>query len=341
MTTPRPARTLGAYALAPTIDDTHAVGEFYDGLRALEIDAIEHPLMATGHPSLDPAWQRRHLHDWQLVVTAIPRTMVRLGQGSGYGLASSDEDGRLAALADLAEVRDLALRLADEAGRRRVLAVEVHSAPAPTHASARGVVGSAGAFARSLAEIATWDLAGAEIVIEHNDALVAEQEPAKGFFPLADEIAVARAVGGAPAGGAPAGGAHPVIGVSVNWGRSAIEGRSASTPLTHTRAAAEAGVLRGIIFSGATDQESAWGTPWDDGHIAPRGDDPALAASSASLLGLPEMRATLAAAGDVPLAFVGAKVTTQPATADVATRLEVARATLALVEEATHPHPHP
>lgn len=336
MTTPRPARTLGAYALAPTIDDARAIGEFYDGLRALEIDAIEHPLMATGHPSLEPAWQRRHLHDWQLVVTAIPRTMVRLGQAPGYGLASSDEDGRLAALADLADVRDLTLRLADEAGRPRVLAVEVHSAPAPTHGSARGVVGSAGAFARSLAEIASWDLAGAEIVIEHNDALVAEQEPAKGFFPLADEIAVARAVGGGPAGGA-----HPVVGVSVNWGRSAIEGRSASTPLAHTRAAAEAGVLRGIIFSGATDQHCAWGEPWDDGHIAPHGDDRALAASSASLLGLAQMRATLAAAGDAPLAFVGAKITTQPADADVATRLEVARATLALLEEATHPHPHP
>jgi hypothetical protein len=335
VTTPRPARTLGAYALAPTIDDAHAVEEFYDGLRTLEIDAIEHPLMAAGHPSLEPAWQRRHLHDWQLVVTAIPRTMVRLGQAAGYGLASSDEDGRLAALADLAEVRDLALRLADDAGRPRVLAVEVHSAPAPTHASARGVVGSAGAFARSLAEIAAWDLAGAQIVIEHNDALVDGQEPAKGFFPLADEIAVAHAVGD-PAGKGAA------VGVSVNWGRSAIEGRSASAPLAHTRAAAAAGVLRGIIFSGATDQESAWGTPWDDGHIAPRGDDPTLAASSASLLGLPEMRATLAAAGDVPLTFVGAKVTTQPPSADVTTRLAVASATLALLTEATHPHPpHP
>lgn len=292
---PRPARALGAYALAPAIDDASAVSAFYDGLRALEIDVIEHPLMAAGHPSLEPAghpslepaWQRRHLHDWSLIVTAIPRTMVRLGEAPGYGLVSSDEDGRLAALRDLAEVRDLALRLADEAGRPRVLAVEVHSAPAPTHASARGVVGSAGAFARSLAEIATWDLAGAEIVIEHNDALVAEQEPAKGFFALADEIAVARAVGGTPAAGG-----RPTIGLSVNWGRSAIEGRSTSTPLAHTRAAADAGVLRGIIFSGATDQESAWGAPWDDGHIAPRGDDPALATSSASLLGLPEMRAT-------------------------------------------------
>lgn len=335
MTSPRPARTLGAYALAPAIDDAHTVGEFYDGLRALEIDAIEHPLMAAGHPSLEPAWQRRHLHDWQLVVTAIPRTMVRLGQAPGYGLASSDEDGRLAALADLRDVRDLALRLADDAGRPRVLAVEVHSAPAPTQASARGVVGSAGAFARSLAELAAWDLAGAEIVIEHNDALVVGQEPAKGFFPLVDEIAVARAVGGAETAGE-----RPRIGLSVNWGRSAIEGRSASTPLAHARAAAEAGLLRGIIFSGAAAEASPWGVPWDDGHIAPRGDDPALAASSASLLGLPEMRATLAAAGDVPLAFVGAKVTTQPADADVATRLEVARATLALLTEATQPHPH-
>lgn len=333
MSNPRPARILGAYALAPAIDDVAAVGAFYDGLRDLPLDAIELPLMAPGHPSLEVAWQRRHLHThWQLVVTAIPRTMVRLATAPGYGLASSDDDGRRAALADLAEVRDLALRLADDAGRPRVTAVEVHSAPAPTHASARGVLGSAGAFARSLAEIASWDMAGAQLVIEHNDALVADQTPAKGFFPLADEIAVARALADVtlPDG-------RPAIGVSVNWGRSAIEGRSADTPVAHVRAAAEAGVLRGVIFSGATDAESDWGTPWDDGHIAPRGDDPALAASSASLLSLEEMRATLAAVGDAALSFVGAKVTTQPAGADVEARLAVARATLALIAKAAPP----
>ena len=335
MPSPRPARILGAYALTPAIDDVAAVAAFYDGLRELPLDAIEVPLMASGHPSLDAAWQRRHLHaEWQLVVTAIPRTMVRLGTSPGYGLASSDEDGRRAALDDLAQVRDLAQRLADDAGRPRVTAIEVHSAPAPSHASSRGVLGSAGAFGRSLAELASWDLAGAQIVIEHNDALVDDQVPAKGFFPLADELAAARALADLtlPDG-------RPAVGVSVNWGRSASEGRSPATPVAHVRAAADAGVLRGVIFSGATDVESAWGTPWDDGHIAPRGDDPALAASSASLLGLAEMRATLAAAGEASLSFVGAKVTTQPATADVETRLAVARATLALVAEATPPTP--
>ena len=67
------------------------------------------------------------------------------------GLASTSPEGRASALFALARVRDDVVRLHDIAGRRAVIAIEVHSAPRATNGS------SASAFARSLAEIAAWE----------------------------------------------------------------------------------------------------------------------------------------------------------------------------------------
>jgi len=305
---------LGAYALVaglPADDETPA----YAALADLGIAGIELPVGAADAGS---SWFGRNVHpDWDLVVTCIPTVMQRLGKDPAYGLASTDADGRRAALDDVAVARDLARRLADDSGRQRVRAVQVNSAP-------RGDLASLDAFARSLDELGSWDLAGATIAVEHCDAPRPGRPFSKGFLEVADELT---ALGGRPAG---------QFGLTVNWGRSAIEGRSTATPVEHVRAAAEAGLLAGVMFSGVTGSPAAtpvWGEPWDDGHMAPRGDDPALAISSESLLGPDEVAETLRAAGP-GLGYVGVKVTVRPPDAGVAQRLAVARAALAQVTRA-------
>lgn len=316
-----PALTLGTYALAPP--GAAAQDELDDRLRGpdgIAVEVVEVPLPAAGAPALDAARVARTLDPaWDLLVTCIPRTMATLATSPASGLASTDEDARRAALADVAQVRDLAHALADAAGRPRVRAIAVHSAPGPVH-------GSLDALEASLAELAGWDLAGAEIVVEHCDALVAGQVPAKGFFTLAEEIAVVARVRAAQPGAR--------LGVGINWGRSAIEGRSAATATAHVRSAARAGVLRALLFSGACASAGAWGPAWADTHIPPRGPHPALAASSGSALGIEEMRDALAAAAGCPLGFVGAKVSVRPTDADVDARVDLARATLALLADA-------
>ncbi|TRW45057.1 DUF4862 family protein [Georgenia yuyongxinii] len=178
-------------------------------------------------------------------------------------------------------------------------------------------------MARSLEEALSWDLAGAAVVVEHCDARVPGQEPAKGFFPLADELEVLGGLGGR-------------VGAGINWGRSAIEGRGAATATQHVAAAARARLLRALIFSGAAAGSTAWGPAWEDGHLPPRGADAALAASADSLLGAQEVRAALAAAAGADL-ILGAKVAVRPLDADVATRLAVARATLEMVAGGADP----
>ena len=217
---------LSGYIAAP--EDPAEEDEFFAGLVGLGIGGLEHALPLEGTRSLEPAW-----------VGAEPAARVGRRRLAGadddapprraptYGLGSLDEDQRAHALADVARARDLAVTLAQADGRRRVSAIEVHSAPGP-----RG--GSVEAFSRSLDEILGWDLAGAELLVEHCDAYVPGPTPAKGFWTLEDELAVVRSKG-LPA---------DVLGMCVNWGRSVIEGRSTATAVEHTQAVAEAGLLR-------------------------------------------------------------------------------------------------
>ena len=302
---------LGAYAMAPS--DPAAEETFYAGVAELGVGGLELPLPLEDAPSLEPSWIARNVRpEWDLLVTCIPTVVGRLGSSPAYGLASTDEAGRGRALRDVARARELALRLADAHGRRRVVAIQVHSAPGPAG-------GSRDALSRSLALILSWDLAGAQVLVEHCDALVPGQTAAKGFLSIEDEIA---AVGTAGAGA-------DRLGLRINWGRSAIEGRSPRTAVKHVQAAARAGLLRAVVFSGVADTETPWGPAWSDAHVPPRGDDPALAASLASLLGPVEITATLRAAGDVPR--VALKISGRPKDADVPARLAVARAALAQV----------
>jgi len=312
--TTKPDILIAGYMMAPT--DPTGEDAFFEALTSLDIAGLEYAMPVEGTRSLEPGWVERNVHpDWDLMVTLVPSMMVRLGTDPAYGLSSTDETSRAHALADIARARDLAVSLADTHGHRRVVAIEIHSAPGP-----RG--GSADALARSVDEILGWDVAGAEILLEHCDAAVEGRPAAKGFWSLEDEIAAVRAVGLAP----------DRLGMSVNWGRSVIEGRSTTTAVEHVQAVAEAGLLRALVFSGATGEDSPWAPEWADTHIPPRGDDPALALSSTSLLGIDEITETLRAAGDVPR--IGLKVAVRPTDADIPARIAVAQASINLVHAA-------
>ncbi|MCE0538880.1 DUF4862 family protein [Kineosporia rhizophila] len=305
---------LAAYITAPA--DPAGEDAFFDAVAELGLSGLEFALAPAGTRTLEPAWIRQHVRpDWDLVVSLVPSMMVALGQNPLYGLASDDETHRREALADVARARDLARTLADEYGTRRVAAIEVHSAPGP-----RG--GSRSAFERSLTEILEWDLAGAELLVEHCDAYVPDQTPAKGFFQLSDEIAAVQSFG-LPS---------DVLGMSLNWGRSAIEGHGPDLALEHIAAVNEAELLRAYIFSGATGEDTAWGPAWTDMHIPAHGSDAALASAAASLLGPNEIADTVKALGDVPR--TGLKVAARPRDADVATHLAVVTANLTQIAQA-------
>lgn len=271
---------VGAYAASPTLHawNPELEREYYDGLLALDtLRGLELPWIAGLHLH-DEKWLLRNLPaQWDLVVTDVAGTVRRVAEDAGYGLASADPDGRAAALADVARMRDDVHRLVDNSGRASVIAVELHSAPRRVGTDRRHL-------AQSLAEIASWDWAGGDLVVEHCDTDVADHPPAKGWSTLQDEVAAIAGTG---------------VGLSLNWGRSAIELRDARAVADQVREASASGALRGLILSGAASEPSDFGAAWEDAHLPFARSEEFPRGSADSLLTTDRAAEAIAAAGDL------------------------------------------
>jgi len=297
---------VSSYALASPAEpwDRAAEGALFDGLAGLGLAGLELPFTGRLH-SRDDAWLMAQLRpDWRFLLTLMPGTMNRLKEDPNFGLASADADGRRRAL-DFAETARRAIeRLNAHLGRKAVAAVELHSAPR----LGGGARSSLEAFAASLTELRGKDWGGAELLVEHCDAAVAGRAPEKGFLRIEDECAAIKLSSGA----APAR-------VLINWGRSAIETRSADGPLAHLRRARQAGLLAGLFFSGATAADPDYGE-WRDRH-AP------FSTSRASSLMNPDAAKAALAESSAP-SYVGMKIQPLPSTLTTPERLAMIRAGL-------------
>lgn len=306
---------LGAYALFAGLPDSQ-IADAYSAAGGLpEVGALEMPLAdAVGEqPSLGPVSNglpAAVLDRWDVIVTCIPTVMGRLALSPRYGLASIDDDGRAAAIADVRRALAVAVESAQACGRRRVRTVQLHSAPG-------GALGSTVALERSITELLGVEAAGAALVIEHCDAPRAGRAAEKGFLELENELAVLGSLD------------HDRAGLTVNWGRSAIEGRSAQTALEHIGAAAQTGRLMGLMFSGVAAAAGPWGGPWSDSHIPPRGAGGSADTYKESLLGMEEIAAATSAAGAVT--YLGCKITPGVTSAALSDRVEIARHALRMI----------
>jgi hypothetical protein len=162
---------------------------------------------------------------------------------------------------------------------------------------------------------------GAPVLLEHCDAFVAGQEPAKGFLDLDDEIEIVNRLRGD---------GHTDTGLVVNWGRSALEARSVDGPVRHLERARDAGVLHGLVFSGCAGRDSAFGPAWTDMHPGPA-HLPAPAGEPSSLLTDEQIRRCVEAAG--PVAVVGTKFAVRPHTLDAAARADAVAAGVEHVQQ--------
>ena len=278
---------IGAYASLPveTVDQE----TYYAELGTLPwCNGLEVPFKETLHD--DVAWLAARMAEsfTTNILTPIPGVMGRLGSNPAYGLASTDPDGRAAAFAHLTAANDAVRDFNDRLGHRFFTHVALHSAPK--------AAADKDAFAESLATVLEWDWDGAICVVEHCDAYNPELAPQKGFLTLDDELAVIAQFEGA----------STPIRASINWGRSAIEGRSADLPLEHITQASDSGLLAGLIFSGAHDRDNEYGPAWDDYHVAMNVDEPT------SVMTPELVAAAIDAACPKTLDYLGAKATLAP-----------------------------
>ncbi len=290
---------VAAYAASAALDEA-AEAALYEGIAALGVAGLEQPFFGALHRR-DEGWLIGQIRpDWSLVVTTLPGAMDRLNDDKRFGLASADPDGRKRALDFAESARRAVETLHRELGRRAVRAVLLHSAP---RLGGSGAKASLEGFADSLTELRGRDWRGAALLVEHCDAAAPGRAPDKGFLRIEDDILAAKLSGG-----------KTPIGVAINWGRSALETRSAEGPLEHLARARQSNLLGALFFSGVTPAHPEFGS-WRDSHA------PFSTSCPQSLLTPAAAKAALAAAPDCPL--IGLKLQTKPATMAVPQRLAV------------------
>ena len=295
---------VSAYAAAPPSAPWNraAEGALFDGLAGLDLAGLELPYYGRLHAH-DDAWLLAQLRPgWRYVLSLLHGTMDRLKEDQNFGLASMDTRGRRRALDFAESARRAVERLHDHFGQKVVAAVVLHSAPRPSGSGARS---SPESFTASLTELRALDWGGAELLVEHCDAAVPEHAPDKGFLRLEDECAALKLSSGPTAAR-----------IMINWGRSAIEARSADGPREHLRRARDSGLLAGLFFSGATPAHPDYGA-WKDSHA------PFSTSCPASILTPAAAKTALHEAGE--LAYLGLKIQPLPASLGVPERLALIR----------------
>lgn len=301
-------RVAGGYALATGLDLAARTDLYAAVLDLPTVDGLEVSVGAPTWPEDRVALLRAvsgRTRPVPVVVTTVGLAAA-LAPG-GAGIASPGQDERRAAVRALRAAADEVGELADRG--LSIAAVAVHSFPSvdPADASTAGL-----ALQRSLVELAVCEWGGASLVLEHCDARSAASMGSKGLLPLGAEL---------DAVGAAADESGTDIGVSLNTGRSAIEGRGAAAVAEHVRAVEQAGFLRGVIVSGAAEAASAYGPAWTDVHPPLRDQLPE------SALSPEQVRAVLETIAP-PLRFDGAKVSPASTDAGLVERLRLIRSVL-------------
>ncbi|MFT9009581.1 MAG: DUF4862 family protein [Bifidobacterium sp.] len=240
------------------------------------------------------------------VLTMVTRTMEELSNDPGCGLASEDPRGRNRAISELEKVQGLVQDM-NAGGGPHVGAIEIQSAP-----QASDPATACAHFLQSLKELASWDWHGASLCVEHCDALVPWHAPAKGFLSLHDEIDIVRKIRSMHV--------STRVGITLNWGRSAIELRDAGAVQQHIRQCLSTDTLLGLMYSGTSPVASDFGPAWSDAHCPMRRPPHDPDGESTSLLSDEAIHASRILAGRAP-AYEGIKVSMRPLESSVSSKI--------------------
>lgn len=196
-------------------------------------------------------------------------------------------------------------------------------------------------FSKSIQEISDYNWEGASLIIEHCDAYTKAHAPIKGFLQLEDELSAIQTV---LKNGLVSCTSYQIyrpkvqLGISINWGRSVLEGRSTETPIEHINQVKKfeisnhTKVLRGLMFSGFTTNisltsqgccmdDKLYGN-WTDSHapFKPRKTDTTLNSKS-SLLTYDCAKKCLESIDKSSIEYLGVKIAPKPAELSIDERI--------------------
>ena len=245
------ALILSSYAAAPT--DAGSLTDFQTRVRELSgVAGLELPFTQNGLTQpigLRPEEQLSFGSDF--VVTALPLQMESMQAEPSFGLASVQEAGRRSAVARFTELLEQVAQLLKMRPDLRLRAIAIPTGPRSTLDNPQSSPVALLKSLETLLELKAKTLPSLPrpvLAIEHCDAASIHGSPCKGFLSLEHEFRLAKQLS---------------LGIIINWGRSAIEGRSEATPRQHLQIVSS--VLRGVTFSGVAVSDPLYGD-WADTH---------------------------------------------------------------------------
>ena len=293
---------IGAYATAPSLGTTtnDIERKYYKKLvddipeiKGLEVPFLGHNIHPFGSKFLFEVMQP----SWDNVLTCIPGTMGSLSKNPAFGLASDDIHGRAEAVAMHKRANIMLHRMNNHFGKKSIFSVQIATAPS---VPVNGITSSLDSFLQSMDEMLIWDWAGAKLVIEHCDTFVLGQGFEKGFLSIEKELEAFETLS-----------KEHSLGVTINWARSAIEGRNIQKPIDHLNLVMAKNLLSGLIFSGVSNNDKKYGR-WNDTHVPFAKIEEYKFYEKNSLLTLDNIKNTLNVVNINKLDYLGIKLLAMP-----------------------------
>jgi hypothetical protein len=247
---------IGAYASAPSVSSNDEISEssFYDllkedieNIKGLEIPFYGNQIHQLGDDylidKLEPTWSN--------VITAVPASFNFLKQNIHFGLASDHEESRLHAIDCHLKLNSIVHKINDKKGKKAISSIQICTSPSVPKDD---VSSSEESFKKSLEELLSWNWDGSNLLIEHCDSQKGSNDYQKGFFQIEQEIELLDEFN------------NKNLGITLNWGRSVLEGRSVEQIVKHINLSQQNKHLKGFIFSGTSSDDPYYGS-WLDLHM--------------------------------------------------------------------------
>lgn len=252
---------VGMYATSPTLfkwnealerDYVNSIKEFLPNISGLEL-----PFWGNGiHQYSDDFLKSHYKKEWDYVMACVPGNMNELSKDPHFGLASDNNEGRAKAIQFYKKANEAVLSLNHWSEKKSVKNVQIVTSPSTPHPE---VSSSKESLLKSLNELLSWDWNGSKLTIEHCDHADKEGNFIKGFLSIEDEISAIEQIN------------NPQLGITINWGRSALEGKSSAHAISHLKLATKKEVLKGMMFSGTCLNSSQYGS-FQDNHAPVKND---------------------------------------------------------------------
>ncbi len=247
---------LGAYASAPSVwkKDKKEESIFYNSLKEnLEnIRGLEIPFYGENIHQFGDEYLIEKLDDsWINTITLIPASFNSLKKNIHFGLSSDHEESRLNAVESHKKLNSIVKKINDTKGKKVISSIQICSSPSfPKN----GVSSSKDSLKKSIETLLSWNWEGANLLIEHCDSQRDFSTYQKGFLSIEKEIEILDEL------------KNKILGISLNWGRSVLEGRNIHEIIKHIKLAQKNKHLKGFIFSGTSPLDKNYGS-WADLHM--------------------------------------------------------------------------